>query len=176
VKVWPRASTWLTSSPQSGSSREDSLLLEVGRVIRPHGLRGEVVVELCTNRAERVEVGSRLVAERSGLIEVEASRPFGARWLVRFEGVASREAAELLRGERLLAQAIDEPGTLWAHELVGAEVEDVSGRRLGRVVALVANPASDLLELDGGALVPVRFVVEIGLSRVVVDVPAGLVD
>ena len=53
---------------------------------------------------------------------------------------------------------------------------DPSGTRLGTVAGVLANPASDLLELDSGALVPLRFVVERSTGRVVVDAPDGLFD
>ena len=62
------------------------------------------------------------------------------------------------------------------HELVGAEVVDTAGVSRGTVVAVEANPASDLLVLEGGGLVPLRFVVSRRPGRVVVDVPAGLLD
>ena len=70
--------------------------LEVGRIGRAHGLRGEVAVTLSTDRAERVAVGSRLhVDER--VLTVVAARPHQGRWLVRFEEVGDRTAAEALR-------------------------------------------------------------------------------
>jgi ribosomal 30S subunit maturation factor RimM len=62
------------------------------------------------------------------------------------------------------------------HELIGSEVFDIEGAQVGTVRAVVANPVSDLLELEGGALVPLRFVVERSAGRVVVDGPAGLLD
>lgn len=155
------------------------MLLEVGRIGRAHGLRGEVVVHLVTDRVERVAPGSRLGSTRGPLV-VERSRPHQGAYLVFFEGVGSREAAEALRGTVLEAEAIDEvddDDTLWVHELVGAEVVEADGTARGSVTEVQANPASDLLVLDSGALVPVRFVVshEPGV-RVVVDVPTGLFD
>jgi 16S rRNA processing protein RimM len=150
--------------------------LEVGRIGRAHGLRGEVAVTLSTDRTERLSPGSVLFTEDRELV-VTASRPQGDRWLVRFEGVDDRSAAEelrglLLRGERLPTGA-DE---LWVHEVVGLMVRDREGRDLGRVVAVEANPASDLLVLEGEELVPLTFVVERGPDVVVVDPPAGLLD
>ncbi len=150
-------------------------MLEVGRVTRPHGLRGEVVVELVTNRLERVAAGA-VLRSPEGDLTVERAVPHGDRWLVRFVGVADREAAERLRGAKLSAAAIDDPSVLWVHELVGAEVVDRDGAVLGTVSAVEANPASDLLVLEGGGLVPLTFVVETGPRRVVVDVPAGLLE
>ena len=67
--------------------------------------------------------------------------------------------------------------TLWLHELVGATVVDQHGTSHGTVVALLDNPASDLLELADGRLIPLVFVVdhEPGVS-IQVDVPPGLLD
>jgi 16S rRNA processing protein RimM len=147
-------------------------LLEVGRVVKPHGLKGEVVVELTTTRHDRLEPGARF-----GDLEVLRSQPFQHRWIVAFAGVTSREDADALRGRVLEAEPIDDdPDALWVHELIGAEVLDTAGNPLGTVTAVEANPASDLLVLDGGGLVPLHFVVEHGDGRVVVDPPAGLFD
>jgi len=71
----------------------------------------------------------------------------------------------------------DDPDALWAHEVIGAEVVDRDGGMHGVVVSLIDNPASDLLELESGALVPLTFVVGWDEeSRLVVDPPAGLFD
>ena len=147
--------------------------LEVGRVVKPHGLRGEVVVELFTNRTERLEPGTTL-SSPAGPLEVVRSSPHHHRWIVAFAGVGDHAGAEELRGAVLSADAIDDPGELWVHELVGAEVVDASGTVHGTVVAVEANPASDLLVLDRGGLVPLRFVVSAAAGQVVVDPPAGL--
>lgn len=151
-------------------------MLEVGRVVKPHGIAGDVLVELVTDRVERVAPGSVLATD-GGPLEIEASRPHQHRWIVRFAGVAGRDGAERLRGVVLRAEPIDDPGALWVHELIGATVRDVHGRVLGPVTAVEANPASDLLVLANGGLVPLRFVVEaVPRDTVVVDVPEGLVD
>ena len=148
--------------------------LEVGRVGRPHGLSGEVAVTFTSDRDERHAPGAVLYLEDRALV-VETARPHQGRWLIRFEGVADRDAAASLRGGVLSADPLaGEPDEWWAHELVGAEVVDVDGGAHGRVVALEANPAHDLLVLDDGALVPIVFVVAHERGRVVVDPPAGL--
>jgi len=59
---------------------------------------------------------------------------------------------------------------------VGCDVVDVEGTRRGRCVAVIANPASDLLELDTGALVPSTFVVDTDDTVITVDVPDGLFE
>jgi 16S rRNA processing protein RimM len=150
-------------------------LLEVGRIGRPHGLRGEVVVRLTTDRNERLAPGSVLHADAGELVVV-AARPHQDRWIVSFEGYDRREAVDGLRGQVLRAEALDDPDELWVHDLVGAEVVTAGGDAVGTCVAVVANPASDLLELDSGALVPVVFVVDHAEGRVTIDPPEGLLD
>ncbi len=150
-------------------------LLEVGSIGRAHGTSGEVVVRLITDRTERLESGSKLAADVRELV-VATSRPHQDRWLVRFEGVETRDQAEELRGWILRAPALRVANTLWVHELIGSTVREVSGTERGVVEAVVANPASDLLELDSGDLVPLTFVVEFVNGVVLIDVPDGLFD
>jgi 16S rRNA processing protein RimM len=143
---------------------------------RAHGIRGEVAVTLTTDRVERAASGSVLWAGERRL-EVQASRPHQGRWLVVFAGVADRSAAEALHGAVLSAEPLDDPAALWVHDLVGAEVVAAAdGARLGTVTAVEANPASDLLVLDGGGLVPLTFLVSSSPGRLVVDPPPGLLD
>jgi 16S rRNA processing protein RimM len=151
-------------------------LLEVGRIVKPHGLKGDVIVALTTNRDERVAPGARLRAGERDL-RVERSAPHRGRFIVTFEGVAGIDAAEALRDVRLFAPPLDDPGVLWVHEMIGARVEDSEGGFLGTVEAVQANPASDLLVLEGGALIPLRFVVSCEPGELItVDIPEGLVD
>ncbi len=150
-------------------------MLEVGRVGKAHGLTGELVVTLVSNRRERVEVGSVFLTD-AGELRIEAARPFGGNWLMRFAGVGTREQAEALRSTVLRGRALHDEDAWWVHELIGSEVVDTDGAHLGTVTAVVANPASDLLELDAGALVPMRFVVERTPGRIVVEIPPGLLE
>jgi len=150
-------------------------LLEVGRIVKPHGLRGEVIVDLISDRVDRLEPGSVLTTDR-GPLEVRASRPHQGRWIVVLDGVGDRSHAEDLRGTVLRAESVEEPDTWWVHDLIGSEVVDLAGTTHGHVVAVEANPASDLLVLDRGALVPLRFVVSTEGGRVTVDAPDGLFE
>ena len=156
---------------------EPPALLGVGRIVKPHGLRGDVIVSLTTNRSERADVGSILTAEDGRTFEVVRSSAHRGRYIVTFAGVDGIDAAEALRDTPLLAPPIEDPDALWIHDLIGSTVEDASGTDLGKVTGVHANPASDLLVLEGGALVPLRFVTrtEPGV-KVVVDLPDGLLD
>ncbi len=141
-------------------------------------MRGEVVVQLWTDHTQRLDPGTEL-ASAQGTVRVVWSKPFGGdRFIVLFEGIADRTAAERLRGIELEAEPIDEPGTMWVHELVGAAVRDAFGTELGRIGAVEANPASDLLVLESGALIPLRFVThhDAAARMVEVDIPEGLLD
>ena len=113
-----------------------------------------------------------------GTLTVERAKPFGDRWIVQFEGIVDRSQAERMRGIELEAEAVEIPGKLWVHELVGATVLDSHGSTLGTVRAVEANPASDLLVLEGGGLIPLRFVTEsdVAAGVLVVDIPEGLLD
>lgn len=149
----------------------------MGRIAKPHGLRGEVIVELVTDRTERLDPGSVLVVgdARTRTLEVLQSSAHLGRWIVAFRDVATREEADDLRGEALFAEPISDDEALWVHELIGSAVLDSKdGSALGTVLSVESNPASDLLVLEDGALIPVRFVVEHAPGRVVVDVPDGL--
>jgi 16S rRNA processing protein RimM len=151
------------------------LLLEVGRIVKPHGIRGEVIVDLVTNRPERLDAGSVLSSD-AGDLEVVRATPHQNRWIVAFAGVADRNGAEELRGTALRAEPMEgEDDTLWVHELIGAVVYDVNGLFYGRVGEVEANPASDLLVLPQG-LVPLTFVVSQEPGRVVIDPPEGLIE
>ena len=153
------------------------VMLQVARVVKPHGLRGDVIVSLSTNRTERLAAGSVLSTEDGQPMTVVRSSPHGNRFIVTFEGLSGIDDAEGLRGTELFAPPLADPDELWVHELIGSEVADADGTVLGTVESVQENPASDLLVLQGGGLIPLRFVVSNDPGvRVTVEVPDGLLD
>jgi 16S rRNA processing protein RimM len=151
-------------------------LLDVGEIVRPHGIKGAVVVRLDTDQLERVAVGT-VRSSDVGPLTVTASRPLKDRFVVMFEGVSDPEGAEGLRGVVLRAEPLERPGVIWIDELFGAEVRTGDGVILGHVETVEANPASDLLVLDTGVLVPLRFVVgELADGVLFVEIPEGLTE
>lgn len=148
--------------------------LIVGRIGRPHGVRGEVYVDLLTDREDRLAVGARLWARDQELV-VAAARPSNHRWLVTFEGF-DRTVAERFTLADLSAEPVDDPDALWVHDLIGSRVVEADGTERGSCVSVVANPAADLLELDSGHLVPVTFVVSCTGGVTTIDPPPGLFD
>ena len=158
----------------------------VGRVGKPHGLAGEVYVEVISDDPRRFQPGSTVIHERLGRLTVESSRPHRARTLVKFQEVDGRDDAESLRGglfvEHDEARDLSE-GEFWEHQLVGATVVDTEDREVGTLRRILPGPAQDLLVVDtpnGERLVPFvqDIVVEVDVARrtVRVDAPAGLLD
>jgi len=154
-------------------------LLEVGRIGRPHGIRGDVFLDLTTDHTERAQVGARLWG-RGRWLEIVQSSASNTRWRVHLDGVDDRNAAEAWTGVTVFAEPIDDPDALWVHELIGGSVIEVNGIDRGRCVSVVANPAADLLELESGALVPVTFVTAVEHSGpgtlITIDPPDGLFE
>lgn len=151
--------------------------LEIARVGRPHGLRGDVHVWPISDRDERFVVGAHAFLGQREVV-IAASRKQADHWVVRFEGVDDRNGAEALNGGVLKAEPLGPlpEGEFWVHELVGCAVRDQHGVDRGSVAAVQENPAHDLLVLDSGALVPMVFVREMVDGVVQVDVPDGLFD
>ncbi len=153
-------------------------LLEVGRVARSHGLKGEVLVRFTTDLVdERTAAGAELTVGGHPFV-VEAARPHkgAGHYLVRFVGVQDRDAADALRGATVEAEALDETDAVFVHEVIGRTLVDQHEVAHGSVVAVIDNPASDLMELEDGRLVPFAFLVELADGVVRVDVPLGLLD
>ncbi len=169
----------MTPSAGDAGGHEPPGLLEVGRIGRPHGVRGDLVVSFTSDVAARREPGSRLEVEtRAGRREmvVESCRVHGDRHVVHFTGVDDRNAAEKLVNLLLFAEPLSDAGddTVWVHELIGSRVVDASGREWGTCVSVIANPAHDILEVSNGALVPAVFVVSCSGGTTVIDPPEGL--
>ena len=104
----------------------------------------------------------------------------GGRWLVHFAGIDDRTRREVHRATLLAAalppSADDDDDDLWVTDLIGARVVELDGTDRGTCTSVLANPAHDLLELDGGALVPVTFVVSSVDGVVTIDPADGLFE
>lgn len=180
------------------------MLLVVGQIARPHGIRGEVIVDVRTDEPEqRYAVGSVLHTDPTSVprrpdvlprtLTVAAAKPHAAagpgRFIVSFEEVPDRDMAESLRGLLLQVDtaelaSIADPDEFHDYQLVGLAAVTPDGQSLGEVTAIDHAPASDLLVLrrpDGRtALVPFvkAMVPEVDLAggRMVLTPPPGLLD
>lgn len=158
----------------------------VGRIGRPHGVRGEVTVEPRTDEPEvHFRSGVRLLTE-SGSLTIESAKWHSGRLLLAFEGVPDRSAAEALRNTLLEAERDpdarpEDPEEYYDHQLVGLEAVTVAGDTIGTVSEVLHLPAQDLLSVTrDGAEVLIPFVsavvpeVDLAARRIVIDAPPGL--
>lgn len=165
--------------------------LMIGRVIKPHGIKGEVAIEPTTDEPDiRFAIGEVLSGRQGNKetqLTIKSLRAHQNRLLVTFEEIPDRTAAESLRGMRFFAEPLereaeDEEG-FYDHELIGLMAVDLHGGDLGEVVEVHHGPAGTLLEVDLGektALVPFvhQIVPEVDLctGTVTIDPPEGLLD
>lgn len=178
--------------------------LVVGRIARPHGIRGELAVEVRTDEPDRrFAAGSVLATDPPGAgpLTVTSARWHGGRLLVRFGGIGDIEQAEALRGTWLVVDSAEieapaEPDVFHDHQLIGLHVVTTAGASVG-TVADVLHHGQDLLVIGragrepaaGGAggpgagddlLVPfvaaIAVEVDVAAGRLVIDPPPGLLE
>jgi 16S rRNA processing protein RimM len=168
--------------------------LVVGRITRPHGVRGEVAVEVRTDDPElRLVAGSVLRTEpaTAGPLTITRAHWHSGRLLLSFDGIADRDGAEELRGVLLVVDSgeledITDPDEFRDHQLIGLDVIGPGGEHVG-TVSDVLHYGQDLLVVAGagrraGTEIMVPFVaelvpeVDVAGGRIVIDPPAGLLD
>jgi 16S rRNA processing protein RimM len=170
--------------------------LVVGRVVKAHGIGGEVVVEVRTDDPlDRFAPGTALRARARDKSErdyvVDSMREHGGRLLVRLEGVASRDAADALRGNLFVVDTadlppIEDPDEFYDHQLEGLRVRTLSGVDVGTVAEVLHTPGGEILSVrpaqNDGQEVLVPFVsaivtaVSLDEGLVEIDPPEGLLD
>jgi 16S rRNA processing protein RimM len=136
----------------------------VGVIGRPHGVRGEVAIELRTDEPERRFAPGQVLREEGGIrvLTVKSVRDQSGRLLVRFAELVDRAAAEAARGTILLAaieanERPDEPETFYDRQLIGLRVTTPHGVEVGTVGSILHLPAQEVLEIEttsGTRLVP----------------------
>ncbi len=168
--------------------------LTVGRIVKAHGITGEVVVEVRTDDpdtrfAPGAAVRARRPAGHEDSYRIDAVRDHGSRLLMRLAGVDGRTAAEQLRGALLVIDSEDlppiaEPDTYYDHQLEGLRVQTVSGQPIGVVAEVLHTAAGELLAVrrDDAGEVLVPFVeaivtaVSLDAQTVEIDPPDGLLE
>jgi 16S rRNA processing protein RimM len=166
-------------------------MVTVGRIVRPHGNRGHVVVAPDTDFGhERFKPGAALHVLRDGqpaTLDVIAGREHDGRWIVGFAGVSTIDAAETLRGQelRIPADALPPaaPGAFYVHDLIGCRVTTATGDVVGTVERVQLDAGTPLLGVrstTGEVLIPLAEdicrKVDVAGKKIVVDAPEGLID
>jgi 16S rRNA processing protein RimM len=168
--------------------------LVVGRVVKAHGVTGEVIVEVRTDDPDlRFTVGSSLRGRPSrggpeSRYVVESVREHSGRLLVRLEGVADRNAADALRGTLFVVDSedlppIEDPDEFYDHQLEGLQVVTTTGIAVGSVADVLHTAAGELLSIrseEGEVLVPFvsAIVTSVSLTdrTIEIDPPEGLLE
>ena len=165
------------------------MLVTVGRIGKPHGIRGQVTLEVRTDEPElRFARGTTLHRENRSDLIVSEFHWHSSRVLLKLVGVDSRSAAEDLRDsvitvERPESEVPKEDDEYYDSNLIGCEVRSVPGESIGTVTDVLHLPSQEVLVVAQGTtehLIP--FVesivpnVDIGAKRITVDAPEGLLN
>ena len=178
----------MPESKQSAAS-----YLAIGRIIAPHGIRGEVKVEVLTDFPERFKPGTHVFLgagtedPEARPAKIVAGRPHKGGFLVKLDTVPDRNAAELVRNRYLLIPAADAmplgEHENYLHDLMGLQVETTDGQHLGELREVLLTKANDVYVVRGAAgevLLPatrdVVLQVDLSTRRMVVALPEGLLD
>ncbi|MCU0305364.1 MAG: ribosome maturation factor RimM [Thermoanaerobaculales bacterium] len=169
----------------------DRSWLVIGRVVKPHGVQGDLLVEIVTDFPERLTEGVVFgVGGEDGPRshhEVVRARVHKGRWLLSVRGLRDRDAADSWRGHYLYLpeQSLDElpEGFVYEHHLVGLACRSPLGEDLGEVRGLDRGPGQQRLVVRRGRrefLVPyvpeIVTAVDLEAGTVTVDAPPGLLD
>ena len=178
----------MPESPQTTNA-----YLAIGRIIAPHGIRGEVKVEVLTDFPERFKPGTHVFLgagtedPEARPAKIAAARPHKGGFLVKLDIVPDRNAAELVRNRYLLIPAADAmplgEHENYLHDLIGLQVETTDGQHLGELREVLFTNANDVYVVRGPAgevLLPairdVVLQVDLSTRRMVVALPEGLLD
>ena len=163
----------------------------VGRILRAHGVRGEVLVEVLSDNPRRFAVGSELLAARAGRalgkVTIRAAHPHPAGLRIAFAEATDRTAAAALTGAELEADRASvpaaAPGAYYLFELVGCRCRDRLAGELGEVTDALEDGGGWLLEVTRGdrqLLVPFVESFVLAVDRqgrtIDLDLPEGLIE
>jgi 16S rRNA processing protein RimM len=138
-----------SSRPAGSPPTGEPAFLVVGKLRRPHGLRGELNMEVITDFPERLQPGVVVYVGEDHRPEVVCSRRWHAsRLLISFEAYHNPETAGMLRNQLVYVRTADRPrlpeGEYYHHQLIGLRVVNEDGQLLGRLVQIMDTPANDV--------------------------------
>jgi 16S rRNA processing protein RimM len=133
----------------SGSPAGEPVYLVIGFLRRPHGLRGEIIMDLHTDFPERLKRGRRVfVGEAHRSMSLEGVRPHGKGVLIKLRGVDNSEEAGLYRNQWVSVKTADVPalpvGQVYQYQLLGLSVLDERDIRLGQITEIIETGANDV--------------------------------
>ena len=162
----------------------------VGAVAGAFGVAGEVRLKsFCAEPADIATYGPLSTEDGTRSFDIRLTRPVKAGFAARLSGIATKEAADALKGTRLYAPRSALPALpddeFYHSDLIGLAAQDTGGAPLGRVAAVLNHGAGDILELRGAGLEKPLLVpftkavvptVDLGVGKIIIDPPDGLLD
>lgn len=163
----------------------------VGWIRRPHGIRGEVRVEVESDNPERFDPGSELILRLpSGAcrwLKVKTSRFDKDSLLICFDGIGDRGEVESWRNARLEIEESELPalpaGEIYVFELVGCDCFDRTAGLLGKVAEVIEDGGGLMMLVEKeGRVLPIPYVkalvpeVDVAARRIGVDLPEGMIE
>lgn len=139
----------MTTETKPGSPKGESLYLAIGFLRRPHGVTGEVVMDLHTDFPERFKPGRKVyIGEKHEALTIDAVRAHGQGLLVRMRGFDTPEEAGRFRNQWVYVRAAEVPplpeGQFYKHELIGLVVMTDDGGKLGVLNEVLETGANDV--------------------------------
>ncbi len=164
---------------QGSPSTSEPVYLVIGKIRRPHGVVGEVLMEVITDFPERIQKGARVfIGEENSIQQIRSARHHNKGIIVSFQGYDLPEEVGIFRNQLVKVQSKDaqplEEGEYYHHELIGLRVVDIRGRVVGSLVEILETGANDVFivktDLGKEILLPV-------IDEVIenIDVDAGLI-
>lgn len=140
----------------SGSPNGEPVYLTVGFLRRPHGVHGEIVMDLHTDFPERLKRGRKLlISEEHAPFTIQSVREHQNGVLIKFNGVDTPEDAGKLRNQWAYVKVSDvpplPPGQIYKHELFGFRVVDENDNVLGELVEIIETGANDVYVVRDGS-------------------------
>lgn len=160
----------------SGPKVADPSLIIIGKVLAPHGVRGEVRVAVLTDFPERFNTMKKVLLEDGRVLDVEFCRSHRQQFLIKFQGYDDRNNADGLRGKLLQVKRDDvwqlPPGHYYVFDIIGLKVFDDAGVLLGVVKDVLATGSNDVYIVEQADKPPLLIP---ALKDVVqkIDVPGG---
>ena len=166
-------------------------LVPLGKILKPHGILGEMKVSLFNSESETLKIGQSVWVQMAGKsyesFVIEKLNLQSEKTRLKFKNINDRNSAELLRGFTLSVRRDEFPSTdddeFYLIDLIGYRVVDQTGKKLGEVSEIMENPANDILIISDGDqehLIPLvdEFVMlfDIKQQQITINLIDGLID
>ena len=138
-----------TDNGKTGSLPSEPVYLAVGLLRKPHGLRGDLLLEIYTDFPERLKPGTKIFAgDKHQPLKITRRRPHNDGMILGFEGISTPEEAGKYRATVVYVPSADRPtlpeGQYYHHEIVGLTVIDEAGTTLGELSEIIITGANDV--------------------------------